>query len=88
MGGIVALLKRKGGSGSTTIAANIGAEWHARGTTSEGRLEGSPVSSAADNRPSAARDSKAAEIFGLQKATGRAASYCAVTGSFSGAPSA
>jgi chromosome partitioning protein len=31
MGGIVALLTRKGGSGSSTIAANIGAEWYARG---------------------------------------------------------
>ena len=31
MGGIVALATRKGGSGSSTIAANIGAEWYARG---------------------------------------------------------
>jgi chromosome partitioning protein len=31
MGGIVALLTRKGGSGCSTIAANIGAEWYARG---------------------------------------------------------
>jgi chromosome partitioning protein len=26
-------LKRKGGSGSSTLAANLGAEWHARGRT-------------------------------------------------------
>lgn len=31
MGRIVALLKRKGGSGSSTLAANLGAELHARG---------------------------------------------------------
>ena len=31
MGSIIALLKRKGGSGSSTIAANLGAELHARG---------------------------------------------------------
>lgn len=31
MGSILALLKQKGGSGSSTLAANLGAEWHARG---------------------------------------------------------
>lgn len=31
MGHVVALLKRKGGSGSTTLAANVAAEWHSRG---------------------------------------------------------
>jgi len=31
MGKIIAMLKRKGGSGSSTIAANLGAELHSRG---------------------------------------------------------